>query len=207
MISIVVSSQENNILHFYMIKKKISLLLCIACVFVLLTPLASLAVNTPTFLSPIAIKSEFNIANIVQSLAALVLLSVFLERAIEIVSKIFDQDKNIMSEDQRIKWVPLVTLIIGIGISAVGIRGLEPFFSINNDSQGNLFRLIDIVLTGTLISGGTAGIHEVLTSLTAFLDVTKVSAEAGKAKAEAEKSGHELKAVENEKALKIQRGE
>jgi hypothetical protein len=190
-----------------MIKKNFSFLLCIACVFTLLTPLASLAINTPTFLRPIAIKSEFNIANIIQSLAALALISVFLERAIEIVSKISDQDKIIMSEDQRIKWVPLVTLIIGIGISAIGIRGLEPFFSLNNDLQGSLFRLVDIILTGTLISGGTAGIHEILTSLTAFLDVTKVSAEAGKAKAEAEKIEHEITTVENKKALKIQRGE
>jgi hypothetical protein len=199
------------------------LLLCIACVLVLVTPLASLAsfaIPIPTFLSPIGVKSEFNIANIVQSLAALALLSVFLERAIEIVSNIFDQDKNIMSEDQRIKWVPLVTLIVGIIISSIGIRGLEPFFTVINNEQGNLFRLIDIILTGTVISGGTAGIHKILTSLTAFLDVTKASAEAEKdsakvkaeagqasasaeiAKAEAEKAGHELEKFKHEEALK-----
>jgi hypothetical protein len=190
-----------------MFKKNFLLLLCLACVSVIFSPLASFAANTQTFLSPIEIKSEFNIAQIAQSLTALALLSTFLERAIEITSKILDKDKIIMPEAQRTKWIPFLTLLIGIGISAIGIRGLEPFFSVNNDFQGSLFRLVDIVLTGTLISGGTAGIHEILTSLTAFLDVTKVSAEAGKAKAEAEKVGHELVTVENEKALKIQKGE
>lgn len=190
-----------------MLKKNFLILLCISCASVILTPLVSFATNVPTFLNPIETKSEFNIAQTAQSLTSLALLSVFLERAIEIVSKILDKDKIIMSEVQRDKWIPFVTLLMGIGISAIGIRGLEPFFSLKNDLQGNLFRLVDIVLTGTLISGGTAGIHEILTSLTAFLDVTKVSAEAGKAKAEAEKVGHELAIVENEKALKIQRGE
>jgi hypothetical protein len=188
-------------------KNKFFLLATIASILVLLTPVVSFAANTPTFLSPIEIKSDFSINQVVQSLTSLSLLSVFLERGIEIVSKILDKDKIIMPEVQREKWIPFVTLIMGIGISAIGIRGLEPFFSLNNDLQGNLFRLVDIVLTGTLISGGTAGIHEILTSLTAFLDVTKVSAEAGKAKAVAEKVEHEITTVENEKALKIQRGE
>jgi hypothetical protein len=190
-----------------MIKRKFLFSSCIACVFVLIAPVASFAANTPAFLNPIEIKSEFNIAQIAQSLTSLALLSVFLERAIEIISKILDKDKIIMPEPQRDKWIPFVTLLMGIGISAIGIRGLEPLFILKNDLQGNLFRLVDIVLTGTLISGGTAGIHEILTSLTAFLDVTKVSAEAGKAKAVAEKVEHEITTVENEKALKIQRGE
>jgi hypothetical protein len=192
---------------YFAFKNKFFLLAVITSLSVFLTPVASFAANAPTFLNPIEIKSEFNIAQVAQSLTSLALLSVFLERAIEIVSKILDKDKIIMPEAQRAKWIPFFTLLVGIGISAIGIRGLEPFFSLNNDLQGSLFRLVDIILTGTLISGGTAGIHEILTSLTAFLDVTKVSAEAGKAKAEAEKASHELATVEHEKALKIQRGE
>jgi uncharacterized membrane protein (DUF441 family) len=167
--------------------KKVLFLPCIAFTLILLIPLASFAADTPTFFSPLAIKPG-SINQFVQPLAALALLSVFLERAMEIASKSFDEGKKIMSEVKRKKWVPLITLVLGILISLIGVRGLEPFFEVGNNPQGNLFRFIDVVLTGTLISGGTAGIHKILTSLTAFLDVNKVSAEAEKAKVEAKKT-------------------
>lgn len=181
-------------------KKRFLFLPCIAGSIVLFTPLASFAAGTTTFLSPIEIKQGFNITQIAQSLTALALLSTFLERAIEIVFGVFDIEKSKINEQQRRKLIPFATLLIGLGISAVGIRGLEPFFTLTSDSQVNLFRLIDIVLTGTLISGGTAGIHEILTSLTAFLDVTKASAKA-------EKAEHELKKEESEKTLKTLRSQ
>jgi hypothetical protein len=160
---------------------------CITFTLLLLTPIASLANNDPTFLNPIEIKVGLTITQIAQSLTALALISVFLERAMEIISKILDEEKKIMKEAQRRKWVPLITLAIGIIISAIGIRGLEPFFTLSNNPQVNLFRFMDIALTGILISGGTSGIHKILTSLTAFLDVTKASSEVEVEKIKAEK--------------------
>jgi hypothetical protein len=218
-------------------KKRFLFLLCIACISIILTPLASFAAS-PNFASPIDIKPG-SLTQIAQSLTALALLSTFLERAIEIVSKILDNDKTKMSENWREKLIPVITLVIGIMISFTGIRGLEPFFTVPDNPQGNWFRGIDIILTGTVISGGTAGIHKILTSLTAFLDVTKASAEAekdstkvkaeaGKAsasaeiakaeaekasasaetvKAEAEKAGHELEKFKHEEALKSLRNQ
>jgi hypothetical protein len=55
---------------------------------------------------------------------------------------------------------------------------------------------MDICLTGILISGGTAGIHEILTSLTAFLDVTKASSKK-------ETAANELITEENKQKIKI----
>jgi hypothetical protein len=167
-------------------------------------PLASFAASS-TFASPIDIKPG-SLTQIAQPLTALALLSTFLERTIEIVSAIFDNEKKKMSEDWRKKLIPVITLVIGIMISFIGIRGLEPFFMVPDNPQGNWFRGIDIILTGTVISGGTAGIHKILTSLTAFLDVTKASAEAEKdstkVKAEAGKASAsaEIAKAEAEKA-------
>ncbi len=172
----------------FILKRKLLLLSCISCVFILFTPLASFAANTPTFLSPIEIKSGLSITQIAQSLISLALLSAFLERAIEIAFKISDKkpvnEKELVNEERRKKCITAFTLVAGICISAIGIRGLEPFFTLSNNPQGNLFRGVDIFLTGTIIAGGTAGIHKILTSLTAFLDVTKASAKAEKATAE-----------------------
>ena len=57
-----------------------------------------------------------------------------------------------------------VALIAGLIISAVGLRSLQPLFN-NGDAawfktaQGHLFVAVDIFLTGTLLAGGSDGIH------------------------------------------------
>jgi hypothetical protein len=176
-------SVKNNLLSnncIYLINKnKFLFLLCIACSFVVVTPFGSLAqqINpdaveniTKTFLSPILLQEKFNIAQVTQSLAALTLVSAFLERAMEIW---FRLRPNPNPENKR-KNIQVSSFFAGLFISLVGVRGLEPLFVTPTDIvQLTLFRLIDILLTGIIISEGTAGVHNILTSLTAFLDTSK----------------------------------
>jgi hypothetical protein len=186
----------------FVLKKRFLFLLCIACISIILIPLASFAGDSSTFVpNSIGIKSE-SITQIAQPLTALALISTFLERAIEIAFDFFDNKREKMLEKSRKEIIPRITLVIGIAISWIGIRGLEPFFTIPDNLQGDFFRGVDVILTGTIISGGTAGIHKILTSLTAFLDVTKESAEAEKVKVEAGKTSVEVEnaKVEAEKA-------
>jgi hypothetical protein len=174
---------------YSMFKKRFLFLLCIACAFVLLTPLASLAHQAATqggsggILPPILPQANFNIAQITQSLAALALVSAFLERGIEIVFRIkiswssdpTDQEpKTDQERKNKQKQTQITSFIGGLIISAIGVRGLEPLFiAPNNILQLSFFRAIDILLTGIIISEGTAGVHNILTSLTAFLAATE----------------------------------
>jgi hypothetical protein len=168
---------------YSMFNKRFLFLPCIACTFVLLTPLASLALEqaaTQEWLwsfPPIVPQEKFNIAQITQSLAALALVSAFLERGIEIFFRIFyppspnptDQERKNKQQQTQI-----TSFIGGIIISMIGVRGLEPLFiAPSNIWQLSVFRGIDILLTGIIISEGTGGVHNILTSLTAFLAATE----------------------------------
>ena len=79
------------------------------------------------------------------------------------------------AETQQIAF--LVSLTVGIVLSLLGVRALQFFF---NDAdvralpgiQGALFQSMDVVLTGALISGGADALHQLVTMLTDFANVT-----------------------------------
>jgi hypothetical protein len=165
---------KNNFLAnktiYSMFNKRFLFLLCIACTFVLLTPLASLA-QIPVF-NPIAAKSDLSITQITQSLTALIVVSAFLERAIEIVFRLKFLSK--IKDEKKQQWTQIIRFVAGLFISIIGIRGLAPLFNdITDPSQKTLFGFVDTVMTGIIISEGSGGVHNILTSLTAFLDVTE----------------------------------
>jgi hypothetical protein len=179
---------------FIRVISKPLILVLLALVVIMITPLASLAQDTQHFNidipSYIKVREGFGIDRVVQSLAILFLVSSFLERTLEIFILDFhkeyigdnEKDKKQNKEEKK-RFTSLFTLTVGLLISGIGIRGIEPFLILNNDPQGYFFRMVDIFLTGTVISGGTAAIHKILTSLTAFMDATKESNEVSKAKA------------------------
>jgi hypothetical protein len=148
--------------------------LCIAFIFVVLTPLASFANGTPqpaSLFPPILPKQELNIAQITQSLTALTLASALLERAIDIVFRSFLPKEKDEIKQQNTQ---IIRFFAGLLISAIGVRVLEPLFiAPTADWQLFLFRLLDFLLTGIIISEGSGGVHNLLTSLTAFLDASE----------------------------------
>jgi hypothetical protein len=65
--------------------------------------------------------------------------------------------------------------IVGIIVSLVGFRVLEPLLDITNIAlvQQRAFRTLDIILTGLTISGGSNVFHSLISVFTDFLTVTR----------------------------------
>ncbi|HEY9632270.1 MAG TPA: hypothetical protein V6D14_02625 [Coleofasciculaceae cyanobacterium] len=72
-------------------------------------------------------------------------------------------------------------LSLGVLISAVGVRAIEPLIVLNQpdlsssqvtSSQLIIFRWLDVFLTGGLIAGGSEGIHKITQPITDFLEAT-----------------------------------
>lgn len=67
-------------------------------------------------------------------------------------------------------------LLIGILTSFVGIRILETFIDVSasdiNEIQLRAFRILDIILTGGLIAGGSKGFHQIMSIYEEFMEAT-----------------------------------
>lgn len=69
--------------------------------------------------------------------------------------------------------ISLLSLLAGIVISLAGVRILQPFADVSLvGKQLSLFNAVDVLLTGGLLAGGSAGVHR-LTKV--YEDVTDVS--------------------------------
>ncbi|MHC4435036.1 MAG: hypothetical protein ACYTBS_24630 [Planctomycetota bacterium] len=71
-------------------------------------------------------------------------------------------------------------LFVGILVSAVGIRSLQTLidpeaFREADSYQRALFTLVDVLLTGGILAGGSDGIHKLVEVLRAFLDKSRNS--------------------------------
>ncbi len=69
----------------------------------------------------------------------------------------------------------LLALAFGIVISALGIRGLEPFFEPSAfgklpSAQHALLSGVDVLLTGALLGGGADGLHKLVSVFTNYMD-------------------------------------
>jgi hypothetical protein len=73
-------------------------------------------------------------------------------------------------------------LILGILISAVGVRGLGNLADLDklsdHPTQRYLFNLADVLLTGALVGGGSDFVHKVITTFTGLMDATSQRAKA-----------------------------
>jgi hypothetical protein len=70
------------------------------------------------------------------------------------------------------------SLIFGLAVSVVGVRSLEPLtdaemFKSITDFQRAAFHVIDVLLTGGLIAGGSEGIHKITAIFTEFFEKTR----------------------------------
>ncbi|YAG15769.1 MotA/TolQ/ExbB proton channel domain-containing protein [Nostoc sp. DSM 114161] len=66
------------------------------------------------------------------------------------------------------------SLLVGLLISAIGVRSIEPLVIIdsNNQIQLVIFRSLDALLTGGLIAGGSEGIHKIIQVFINFMEAT-----------------------------------
>ncbi|MCD6162933.1 MAG: hypothetical protein J7K40_11040 [candidate division Zixibacteria bacterium] len=154
---------------------------------------------------------EFSTDKILALMIALLLISLFLERTIEVIIKVFMGKRkqelvsiiNLEKQKARLKQgvgdapatdiqieatqemkmhinntkrlALLIGFILGISISALGIRTLQQI--INQDvfiTAGNLQRSLfvgmDTLITGALLGGGSNGIHKILDAFLTRVD-------------------------------------
>jgi len=71
-----------------------------------------------------------------------------------------------------------VAVVVGIIISALGLRALEMLFDADvfaslPELQRGMIQVLDILITGALLGGGADGVHKVLALFTTYMDETK----------------------------------
>ena len=73
---------------------------------------------------------------------------------------------------ETMRYTLKISLVVGILISAAGIRTLEHMIQATSPvvTQGKLFTVMDIAITSGLIAGGSDGIHKLTTVLTNYLE-------------------------------------
>ncbi len=88
---------------------------------------------------------------------------------------------NIKRTEYRIEsrgYALWVGLIFGIIIAFIGFRVLEGFIDhdslilIKNNYHGKIFKIVDIILTGGVIAGGSEGINKLTKVYTSFMQTT-----------------------------------
>lgn len=172
--------------------------------------------SLPFWLSPqtVHFKKDFSVKLIINQLLILLLIALFLERALDVflttwrAQKSEELENDINKIQKKLESKPGKTnsnqtkeleqkskqkliyraetrkialwsgLILGILISAAGVRTISNFFIIKhlNSVQKNLFIFLDVFMTGGLISGGSDGIHKITEFLRNFLETSTYKA-------------------------------
>ena len=128
-------------------------------------------------------------------LGILYIVALFVERALEVLLKAWRQGEKIRLKDEVARATDetkvnaektlqeyrvgtqrralLSGLTLGILVAVAGVRLLGPVFSLDADAgwtfQMAVFQFTDIVITGGLIAGGSATIHELMALIDEFL--------------------------------------
>jgi hypothetical protein len=143
--------------------------------------------------------SPSGVANIGQTLAPLVMVAAFIERAVEVVITAWRDeaalrlqhaaDKASTPEDvaarkhdldlyklQTQRHAFTISLAFALIAAIVGVRAVTPLIAATADRPANQqlgFAVFEVLLTALLLAGGSDGIHQLVTTVTQFLDSTK----------------------------------
>jgi hypothetical protein len=85
----------------------------------------------------------------------------FAANTIEPLREIAAQAKTNLTEykAQTKEFALLVALCFGLMVSLAGVRSLHPLLSNQGFPAGRLFTIVDIILTGAMLAGGSEGVH------------------------------------------------
>ncbi len=121
-----------------------------------------------------------------QTMAPLVAISAFIERAVEVVISPWrdagaSRLQGAALADYRLQtqsYAYAVSLGFSLLASMVGVRGVaalvEPSSLAALSARQQLaFSVFDVIITSLLLSGGSDGVHQVVTTITTFLDSSK----------------------------------
>jgi hypothetical protein len=151
---------------------------------------------------------DFNIGAITSMLLSLFVVTLFVERAVEVIVTAWrEPGKRAIEEGhvpdkyaaptahatsdlpgsndmlqaytaQTMRIAGAMTMLLGILVSAVGFRVLQPlvdsdsFVSLGGLQQG-VFKWTDVLVTGGLIGGGSEGIHQLMKAIIGAFETSK----------------------------------
>jgi F0F1-type ATP synthase assembly protein I len=150
----------------------------------ILIPVSSLIwPDTRSIVGPMKFHENIGLSSISQMLIILLLITVFLERALEVFVLTFrapgednyaDNAEKLAEYKHETRRITLSSaLFMGILISMIGIRGIGAFIDFQENTipwQRAWFHILDILLTGGVIAGGSNFIHKMLQIITTFMD-------------------------------------
>lgn len=116
---------------------------------------------------------DFGPADIGRIFGTLFLVATFMERAAEVfVASFAEGDKK-----QTQRSVFIATMVLGVAVSALGVRGLYPLVDLDQWKdvprfQRSLFHAVDVFLTAGLLAGGSDGIHKLINVFTVWFETT-----------------------------------
>ena len=170
--------------------------------------LAVTAINAPGLIK----FWPFSPTEFMQRIAPLFLISLFIERALEVfvtawrgpeanirnqkikalrkgvergeantedLAKVCEEKERCKSKMQRIAFGGSVML--GLFVSSVGVRALGSFvddasFRTLSEMQQASFKIVDVLLTGAMLGGGSDALHKFVTVFTNFMERTAMQA-------------------------------
>lgn len=130
-------------------------------------------------------------ADVVQLLTPLFLLSLFIERALEVFLTAWRQPTRVLlcadpSKKDELKRYEVETLrlsltaaaLLGVVVASVGFRVLDQIIATDalavvTGTQRAAFRGLDVLLSGALLGGGASALHGVVSLFTDFVDATR----------------------------------
>lgn len=174
--------------------------------FVLLGVVASLALSFAMFGGPqiLSFRPLESVADLTQRLTPLFVIALFIERALEVfvaasrgpeehVKKAMRKTKlgaitpeevaHLVAFKAETRRITLSAgIVLGIVVSAIGIRGLALFISPEQIAglvgwQRPLLTGVDVLVTGAVLGGGADGIHKIVNVFTTFLDTASANNE------------------------------
>jgi hypothetical protein len=134
----------------------------------------SLEVFITTWRGPKAAELDVDIKNIEEEISALPTASQSLtQKQNDLKAKKITREEYRMATQRVALWT---ALIIGLMVSAVGIRALqsliEPIINGKTEGMNVFFQMIDVFLTGGVVAGGSEGIHKLAKVYNTFMDTT-----------------------------------
>jgi hypothetical protein len=142
--------------------------------------------------------SRDGLQNVAKTMGPLFAIAAFVERAVEIVIATTRGPRTLelrraldaagpkakvgvrraldryQLETQRYSFA--ISLTLSLAASLCGVRAVSPLLA-PSPEQLRWFDLFDLGLTSLLIAGGSDGVHQVVTTITAFLDSSKTASQ------------------------------
>jgi hypothetical protein len=138
--------------------------------------------------------SPGGLQNVAQTMGPLVAIAAFIERAVEIVIATWRGPRTLAYERALEAAGPLekdavqraldrykletqrcslgIALTIAMAASLVGVRAVSPLLA-PSPAELRWFDVFDVALTSLLLAGGSDGIHQVVTTVTTFLEKSR----------------------------------